>query len=421
MAHSRNRLVDALVWSTLEWSPVVGVFGLRQVGKTTLVEKITKKKGGTYETFDRETPLQISKEKPVQFLSHPQLFCIDEAQKAPWIFPVIKDLVGTKRKPGQFLLTGSVRFTLKKDIQESLTGRIVTHELLPFTVSEAHQKAPSVFLEKVFDMVSTTKGQLHTKYLLLESLVNSLRHTTPQSLGQHLMLGGLPVPCFSRDAQKRKFWFESYYETLLGRDILLVEPSLKSVSFSQGMAFLKELALFQGEDISLSRLCSKSTMRLSKGKDFLLALEALALVDLVPPEIRTEKSMRKPKVEWKDVGLWSFLSQQSGETIIHNSQAVSLLLACEFRNQKQMLKHKMEWSYFKSREGSLIPWIFKMNAKTIVINYLALENPTAYDFRTLKKIVSETKNSLGIVLGPEKTKPFVLDEKIILLPWTLVF
>ncbi len=305
MAHSRDRTLESLILSTLGWSPVVGLFGLRQVGKSTLVEKITEKRGGTYETFDRENPLHFSKEKPIQFLSHPKLFCIDEAQKAPWIFPVIKDLVGTKRKPGQFLLTGSVRFTLKKDIQESLTGRIVTHELLPFTVSEAHQKPAAVFLEKVFSMLGKSNGK--KSHFILDNLLSSLRYTATQSLGQHLALGGLPVPCFSRDSQKRKFWFESYFETLLGRDILLVEPSLKSISFGQGMAFLRELALSQGEDIALARLCSKSTMRLSKGKTFLLALEALALVDLVPPEIRTEKSMRKPKVEWKDTGLWSFL------------------------------------------------------------------------------------------------------------------
>lgn len=421
MAHSRDRLTQSLILSTLKWSPAVGVFGLRQVGKTTLVKKITEKKGGIYETFDREGPLQASKNTPVQFLTHPKLFCIDEAQKAPWIFPVIKDLVGTKRKPGQFLLTGSIRFTLKKDIQESLTGRIVTHELLPFTVSEVHQKSPSLFLEKVFGIISQANEQPQKSHLLLENLTQALRNTSTQSLGQHLVLGGLPVPCFSRDSQKRKFWFESYFETLLGRDVVLVEPSLKSVSFNQGMSFLKELAISQGEDITLSRLCSKSAMRPAKAKILLAALEALSLVDSISPEIRTEKSMRKPKVEWKDSGLWSFLVQQNHEAISHNLQAVSLLLSCEFRSQKQLLKNKMEWSYFKSREGSLVPWILKMDSKTIAIQYLPLENPTSYDFRTLKKIVSKTKKSLGIVLGSEKTKPYLLDEKIILLPWTLVF
>lgn len=421
MAHSRERLLESLILSTLKWSPVVGLLGLRQVGKTTLVEKITEANGGTYETLDREASLQVSKDKPVQFLSHPKLFCIDEAQRAPWIFPVIKDLVGTKRKPGKFLLTGSVRFTLKKDIRESLTGRIVSHELLPFTVSEAHQKQPSVFLEKIFAMVSKMNTAPQKRHVLLEHLLNSLRSTAPQSLEQHLILGGLPVPCFSRDAQKRKFWFESYFETLLMRDILLVEPSLKSVSFHQGMAFLKELALYQGEDLTLSRLCSKSTLRPAKARDFLFALEALCVIDLVHPEIRTEKSMRKPKIEWKDGGLWSFLTQQTSDYILQNYQAVTLLLTCEFRSQAQLLKNKMNWTYFKSREGSTVPWIFKMDSKTIVLNYLPLETPTPYDLRTIRKIISETKNSMGIVLGPEKTKPFVLDENIILLPWTLIF
>lgn len=421
MAHLRKRFIESLISSTLAWSPIVGLFGLRQTGKTTLAVQITEAEGGNYETFDREALLQASRERPMQFLSRPRLLCIDEAQKAPWIFPAMKDLVGTKRKPGQFFLTGSVRFTLKKDIQESLTGRIITHELLPFTVSEAHRKEPSAFLKRVFESVPKWGDALSKNYLLFENMVRSLRETPISQLNQHILVGGLPIPCFSRDSQKRNLWFGSYFETLLGRDAQLVEPALKSVSFNQGMALLKALALAQGESVNLSALCAKSALRPAQGRTLLRALEALALVDFVMPQIRTEKSARKPQVEWKDTGLWSFLLAQSRESAADNVQAARLLLSCELRSQKQLLEEATEWSFFRSREGSLIPWIFKMGRKTLILHYLPLENPTAYDIRIVKKVVEETKESVGIILGPEKTTPLLLDTKLCLLPWTMVF
>jgi AAA domain len=62
---------------------------------------------------------------------------IDEAQLFPALFPALKAHVRINKRKGQFLLSGSVRFTSKADIRESLTGRIVSLELLPFTISGA--------------------------------------------------------------------------------------------------------------------------------------------------------------------------------------------------------------------------------------------------------------------------------------------
>lgn len=421
MPHSRNRFIEPLLLSTLKWSPVVGLVGLRQVGKTTIAMKLAEKWGGDYETFDREGVLQAARERPVEFLGRPRLFCIDEAQKAPSIFPAIKDLVGTQRKPGQFFLTGSVKFTLKKDIQESLTGRIITHELLPFTVSEAHQKESSPFLKRIFETLQKWGNSSSKNRLVFENLIRSLRTTPASHLDQHLFLGGLPIPCFSRDLQKRKLWLQSYFETLLGRDVQLVDPTLKFLSFNQGMSFLKELAVCQGESVNLSTLCAKSALRPAQGQSLLRALEALALVDFVMPHRRTEKSVKKLRVEWKDTGLWCFLTNHSRESVGNNVQGIGLMISCELRSQRQLLAETSDWSFFRSREGSLVPWIFKAGRKTVVLQYLPLENPGAYDVRTLRRIVEETGDGLGIILGPEKTKPALFDRSILLVPWTMVF
>src|SRR3990167_2577662 len=98
MPHERIRRVEPLVSALLKWSPVVGVYGLRQSGKTVLTKKITALLGGEFESFDHQLALSSSEDNPEAFLSRSKLLCIDEAQKAPWIFPAIKHIVGTRRK-----------------------------------------------------------------------------------------------------------------------------------------------------------------------------------------------------------------------------------------------------------------------------------------------------------------------------------
>jgi len=77
---------------------------------------------------------------PTVFLAskpgHPLV--IDECQLAPALFPALKEWVRVRKSPGQFLLTGSVRFSSRKAIRESLTGRMIAWELLPMDWSEMH-------------------------------------------------------------------------------------------------------------------------------------------------------------------------------------------------------------------------------------------------------------------------------------------
>jgi predicted AAA+ superfamily ATPase len=61
---------------------------------------------------------------------------LDECQLAERLFPALKERVRKDKRPGQFYLSGSVRFTSKRLIRESLTGRIMTADLFPLTLSE---------------------------------------------------------------------------------------------------------------------------------------------------------------------------------------------------------------------------------------------------------------------------------------------
>ncbi|MDZ4677392.1 MAG: AAA family ATPase [Oligoflexia bacterium] len=415
MAHLRSRLLKHIITSEMKWSPAVGIYGLRQVGKTTLVEQLAIQENGIIETFDRESTLQSSKEAPIDFCSRNKLLCIDEAQRGPWIFPAIKELIGTKRKPGRFLLTGSIRFTLKKEIRESLTGRVLLHELLPFNISEALALKPSTFLDKALELASSTPNPKKDRHLI-EALSHP-RGITDSQINRHLETGGLPIPCFSRDQVKRNAWFKGYFETLVTRDIALVDESLSKMSLRQGLSFLRALALHQGREFAINDLPLRPVL----AKKMLDTLEALALIETIPPENIRTKAVRKSRLEWKDVGLWAHILGLSGIGLSESEQALKLHLSQEFRSQIGLSKYPTHWSFYKNRDGAEIPWIFRRGQAVVAISFVPVECPEPYDYRVMRRFIENEPHGLGIILGAKRTKISSLGPRLFLLPYHAVY
>ena len=112
--------------------------GSRQVGKTTLAKNIRQlRRDAVY--LDLELPsdfnkLQDSELYLNQYLD--SLVIIDEIQRMPSLFPLLRSLVDKNRINGRFLILGSVSPDLMRQASESLAGRIIYHELRPFSIIE---------------------------------------------------------------------------------------------------------------------------------------------------------------------------------------------------------------------------------------------------------------------------------------------
>lgn len=138
----------------MKWSPAVGLIGMRQTGKTTLVRELAE----IYFTFDDANNLARFETGGLAVLqAGPYPMILDEVQKAPLLFDQIKIEIDRRRTPGRFGLTGSVRFSARKAIRESLTGRVVTFELLPLTLSESYEQSMTSFLHTVWKEDSPQK------------------------------------------------------------------------------------------------------------------------------------------------------------------------------------------------------------------------------------------------------------------------
>jgi predicted AAA+ superfamily ATPase len=122
--------------------PVVGLLGARQVGKTTLARQVAEAMGGATH-FDLEDPEALARlESPKLALAPLRgLVVLDEIQRRPELFPVLRVLADRPDAPARFLVLGSASPRLLRQSSESLAGRIAYHELGGFDLEEAGTEA----------------------------------------------------------------------------------------------------------------------------------------------------------------------------------------------------------------------------------------------------------------------------------------
>lgn len=273
MAHYRLRYVESCIRKMLGYSPLVGIFGHRQVGKTSLAERLSD----TYYTLDDKSILLLAEQNPAEFLrsaaSKNEAVIIDECQLAPALFPALKEFVRVNKKPGRFILIGSVRFTSRKAIRESLTGRIVNITI------------PSLGSGEMCEIEHPTV----LKSALLEGLDGAFKTCQPikkphknisTSAANFAVTGGLPGVCFIRDERVRSAKIESQIETILERDLRLFYET--TLPYGTLRRVLVELAANVGEPINVSSIQRKTRVSVNTLKKLLSAFNAMFLIEFIP-------------------------------------------------------------------------------------------------------------------------------------------
>ena len=120
--------------------PAVLITGPRQSGKSTFLQHVSK--NIPYMTFDDPLNREFALQDPNGFLDQYQgaPVILDEIQRLPEIYPVLRVLVDRPRNPVRFLVLGSASPHLLRQSSESLAGRIIYHELTGFSLNEVGMK-----------------------------------------------------------------------------------------------------------------------------------------------------------------------------------------------------------------------------------------------------------------------------------------
>jgi uncharacterized protein len=133
-----HRHQEAEILQLIQNFPAVAILGPRQCGKSTLARHIL-------ENFPTAIFLDLENPEDRQKLAAPELFfsekenrlvCLDEIQRIPELFPLLRSVIDRNRRNGQFLILGSASRDLIRQSSESLAGRIIFVELSPFQLSE---------------------------------------------------------------------------------------------------------------------------------------------------------------------------------------------------------------------------------------------------------------------------------------------
>jgi predicted AAA+ superfamily ATPase len=331
MPHQRNRLIFPAVEKKLKLWPVVGLLGIRQGGKSTFLRELLSQKFDLeYVTMDSQTSRKRAESAPESFVENPEkLLVIDEVQKVPDLFDAIKSQVDKKKRPGKYLLSGSVAFSEKIGIRESLTGRIGLCHLYPFSLSEIHNKSLGLYWGQ--------KKQVHSQLTLSE-------------FQKKLNNGGMPGFFHLHSADEYSQVSLQWIETTCFRD--LAKVLRKNFDPELALRIYSELGKTEnGFALEVANSLKKDTRIVSKYLDGFC--EIFALLKLNPSPLGTGKA----KYLYPDSGIATTL-QSSNQFILESHILIEALSHFEAIGKGLPLL-----SYYKSEKKSYVPFIFNWVGK----------------------------------------------------------
>lgn len=193
MIERSARLID--LRRRLKRAPIVALLGPRQCGKTTLARQLLDPKSNQY--FDLEDPIALARLEQPQLTLAPLkgLVVIDEVQRRPDLFQILRVLVDRPGHRARFLILGSASATLLKQASESLAGRIELVEMSGFTLDEVGIDA----LARVW-----RRGSFPRSYLAQSEVASAewRRHFTRAVIERDLPALGISIPA----AALMRFW-----------------------------------------------------------------------------------------------------------------------------------------------------------------------------------------------------------------------
>ncbi len=391
------RWVQPCVVEALADTPVVVLNGARQVGKSTLVSRLTYP--GTFEilTLDDEPTLRAARSDPRAFLDRPvDTLVIDEVQLEPRLFRAIKAEVDRDRRPGRFLLTGSSRLLSAPDMADALVGRVEIQELWPFSQDELAGE-PSWVVDALFD---EPRGLLRTSARTRRQLIDVV------------CAGGFPDPAL-RQPSRRAPWFASYARTSV-EHVVGRRPGQERAG--EIPRLLRLCAARTSQEIVLASLASELGMTARAVDGHLAQLADTFLIQLIPAWSTnlSSKVTRRPKLVMVDSGLAAHLVGATPSTLATPDGPLGPLLetfvAMELRKQLTWARVPVGLSHFRDRGGAEVDLVLERgDGRVVGVEVKATSTPRSEDFRGLRLLEDRLGDrfAYGVVLclAPE-ANPF---------------
>lgn len=369
-----ERAMKAKVEELNLFFPCILVTGARQVGKSTMLQRIMPE-GMRYVTLDDYMAAEYARKDPIGFLNewgYP--LCIDEIQYAPELLRAMKLRIDEQgQEPGMYWLTGSQRFVMMKGVSESLAGRIGIVDLHSLSQRETGQAPLNL---AAFDPEHPAEQVQQENLCSLRDLfVRIHRGGYPRLIQQP----GLSVAAY----------FSAYTQTYVERDVQALTQVSNLASF---IKLMRSAAMRTGQQLVYSDLARDADISPKTAAAWISILQTSGIVELLEPyHVNTTKRLSKtPKLYFMDTGLCCWLAGwDNAEQLMNSGYAGAILetwvygqLVRSFANAGE----RPQLTYYRDRNGAEVDFLLEKNGCLYPMEVKRSSTPSINDLRWVKHI-----------------------------------
>lgn len=380
--------------------PVVVLSGLRQTGKSTLLQnEAGLARGHTYRTLDDFATLAAARSNPESLLENAAI--LDEVQRCPELLIALKKSVDEQRKPGRFILSGSANLALLGHVTETLAGRAGYFTLHPMTRREQRG--------------ATSTEPFLVKFLLSPCLPTGKADPVTE---KEILTGGLPPACLGT-AEGVSEWFRGYVQTYVERDVRQLSQITDLVAFR---TLAQLAALRTGQVLVISTLARDAKLNAVTAGRYLDLLEASYLIRRLPPFLKNRSSrlVKSPKLHFTDSGL---AAHMAGITTLTPGRD-DLLRGGLFetyvaQNLAALLEAHLpdaQLAFWHEQGRHEVDFVIEADRKIFGIEVKAATRWSASDLSGLRAFLDRTPACVAAVLAYNGKESVKLDERLFAIP-----
>lgn len=353
-------------------NPVVALLGPRQCGKTTLARQMMPAEHTQY--FDLEDPVvaRIFEQPMTALQSLRGLVVIDEAQRQPALFPVLRVLADREEYPATFLILGSASPELSRQAAESLAGRVEIIEMRGFDLSELPPDAQEPLWQR----------------------------------------GGFPRSYLAADAESSATWRRNFIQTFLERDLAALGFGLSPALMSRFWTMLAHYhaQLWNGSEIAASLGIAPNTARA-----YLDALEQTFMIRrLLPWQANLGKRLVKtPKIYFRDSGIFHTLCGiHTSDVLLTHPKLGASWEGFALEEILHAQQPDQAW-FYAVHSGSELDLLMEIHGRRIGVEFKRADAPRAT--RSMHLAITDTALDELWVVYPG-TRSYALNDRITVRP-----
>lgn len=370
-----KRQLEAPILKHLNHFPAVAILGPRQTGKTTLAKMLINSIEKEVIYLDLELPSDYERLENAEIyfnLNREKCFIIDEVQRMPKLFPILRAIIDQHLVPCRFILLGSASPELLKQSSETLTGRIVYFELTPFNICEI---SPGIEMYK------------------------------------HWFYGGFPKVLLENDMEIIKSWYLSYIKTYIERDFPMLGLNNSGILLYRFFSMLAHNQGFIWNASLYAKSLDISTKTIASYIDY--AENAFLVRRLKPYFVNIKKRLVKaPKVYIRDSGLHHYLIGL--ENVDQLMGHIQLGISWENYAMEQIISalgNKYEYYYYRTQDGAEVDLILVKN--TIPVSCVEFKfSSTPKTTKSFITSIQDLRTDENYIIIPENKDPYIINSTI---------